>query len=768
MTCINVRLPCLSKSEPSNEYVRPMVRLYRRSSSRICSPVPFNSDLQVYKLAKQSILKSSTEAPAQSFEALATICETKLATSISPCDEKLDSVSKTPILELPISKPALSSAHTSQSFTVNFPDDAPATTDSTVLFDILRHLPPPTQSDMPTSEKRGWHSGESDKSADATSSVNKKRRCNPPRHLPTVSKSSELPEPPSREVNEDLDLQRFLSALLSNPDQLATHINAKISGCSTKDDISSSLASPILCPTDSAPVLDNSQVSHGCPRQPQLPATTFVKSPVNAAALHHRSNNPWDKMSVPVCSSTPSDPPSEWLNDHDLDVCIDNLLLQLEGTKDDKPVDNCSQSLQATSLQVPEAINLLMPSRTSTATAPKGDESELSAVDHVSVSCSSSADLQFVGKKSIVRSLSPPLCLSELSRTFRSSLHSGRREENTKRRSLKKSSAAVLRTPENKVANVVIGKDPPRMCLLQKDALSNENTMQIYEEYVDHHHRAHTTQGALDSSPSMQLPLVRTPALDPFSSSFSVTSVSVAPPLTMQILCSGNLNGSPFWQTIPSERVSSCIYSCVAATRLYSTSSSFSSTKPTVLPHVSTLVPITNRETLESNKEIQNYMKPQCIKVPVTTETSTSSALASTQLISAQQYACPPTSPRKEPVHSSIKENEPMTTICHADRAIVQPLGKQFAIDFPSVSIDVVNDSPNVCLPACSHLSGVPTVVLPLNVDLDSPNPYRVLSSSVLDDGKENRPPLVVHGRARRKVLNLESLDIDHILSQSR
>ncbi|KAF8569354.1 hypothetical protein P879_04466 [Paragonimus westermani] len=743
-----------------------MVRLYRRSSSRICSPVPFNSDLQVYKLAKQSIQKPSIEAPAQSLEALAAISETKLATSMSPCDDKLDSVSKTPILELPISKPALSSAHTSQSFTANSPGDASATTDSTVLFDILRHLPPPTQGDMLASEKRDWHSSESDKSADATSSVNKKRRCNPPRHLPTVSKSSELPEPPSREVNEDLDLQRFLSALLSNPDQLATHINAKISGCPTKDGISSSLASPILYPTDSAPVLDNSQVSHACPRQPQLPATTFVKSPLNAAALHHRSNNPWDKMSVPVCSSTPSDPLSEWPNDHDLDICIDNLLLQLEGTKDDKPVDSCSQSLQATPLQVPEATNLMIPSQNSTATATKGDESGSSAVDRVSVSCSSSAEE--VGKRSIVRSLSPPLCLSELSGTFRSSLHSGRREENTKRRSLKKSSTAVLRTPENKVANMVIGEDPPRMCLLQKDALSNENTMQIYEEYVHHHHRAHTTEVALDSSPSMQLPLVSTPALDPLSSSFSVTNVSVALPLTMQILRSENLNGPPFWQTVPSERVSSCIYSCVAATRLYSTSSSFSSTKPTVLPHVSTLVPITNRETLESNKEMRNYMKPQIIKVPVTTETPTSSALASTQLISAQNYACPPTSPRKEPVHSSVEENKPMATICHADRVIVQPLGKQFAIDFPSVSIDVVNDSPNVCLPAGSDLSGVPTVVLPLNVDLDSPNPYRVLSSSVLNDGKENRPPLVVHGRARRKVLNLESLDIDHILSQSR
>ncbi|KAF7256302.1 hypothetical protein EG68_05734 [Paragonimus skrjabini miyazakii] len=784
-TCINVRLPSLSDSEPSNEYVRPMIRLYRRSSSRRCSPVPFNSDLQVYKFAKQSTQKPSTEVSAQSLEVVTTINETKLAMSTSPCEDKLDSVSKTPILELHVSKPVLSSAHTSHSFATNSADDAPATTDSTVLFDVLPHLPPPTRGDMPALEKRDWHSNQSDKSADTALSVNKKRRYNPPRHLSTVSRNSELSAPLSREVNDDLDLQRFLSALLSNPEQLVTHINAKMSGCPTKDGMGPSAASSIVGSTDLVPMSDTSQESHSYPRQPPSPAATVVESSLRAAALNHRSNTPWDKISVPVCPFAPSDPPNEWLNDHDLDICIDNLLLQLEGTKDDKPVDSCSQSSQTTSSHAPEVIDLMMPSRTSTPTATKGNESGLSAVDRISVSCSSSADLQFVGKRSIVRSLSPPLCLSELSRTFCSSPHSERQKENTKRRSLKKSSAAVLRTPENKVANVLIRDDPPRMCLLQKGALSNENTMQIYEEYV-HHHRIHTTQVALDTSSSVQLSPVSTLDLDPIANSFPVTSGSVAMPLTMQLLCPGNVNAPSFWQTVPSERVSGCIYSCVAATRLYSTSSSFSSTKPTVLPHVSTLVPITNRGTIESNMDIENSIKPKRSYLSATTETSTSSTLASTQLISAQHCACAPTSPRKE--HPSVEENKPASPTCdpsastrfldgevsrkltftNTEPAIVQPFGRQFVIHLPSVSSDVGNGMPNVCLPACSDLSGVPMVVLPLNVDLDSPNPYRILSSSVRNDDKENRPPLVVHGKARRKVLNLESLDIDHILSQSR
>ncbi|KAF6778237.1 hypothetical protein AHF37_00993 [Paragonimus kellicotti] len=683
-TCINVRLPSLTNSELSNECVRPMIRLYRRSSSRRCSPVSFNSDLQGYKLVKQSTQKLSTEVSAQSLEAVATFNETKLATSSSPCDDKLDSVSKTPILELHVSKPVLSSAHTSHGFTTNSADDAPATTDSTVLFEVLPHLPPPTQGDIPALEKRDWYSSQSDKSAGAALSVNKKRRCNPPRHLSTVSKNSELPAPLSREDNEDLDLQRFLSALLSNPEQLATHINAKISGCSTKDGMGPSAASPIVGSADSVPMSDTSQESHAYPRQPSSLAATFVESSLRAAALHHCSNTPWDKISVPVCPSAPSDPPNEWLSDHDLDICIDNLLLQLERTKDDKPVDSWSQSSQTASSQAPKVIDLMMPSRTSTPTATKRNESDLSAVDRISVSCSSSADLQFVGKRSIVRSLSPPLCLSELSRTFCSSPYSGRREENTKRRSLRKSSAAVLRTPENKVANVTVRDDPPRMCLLQKDSLSNENTMQIWnpssfinetdEEYVHHHHRLHSTQVALDNSSSVQLP------------------------------------------------------------------------------------------------------PPQSSNVSVTTETSTSSTRTSTQLISAQHYTFVSTSPRKEPMHSSVEGNKPVPTICHpsasirfldseisrnltftnTEPAIDQPLERQFVIHLPSVSSDVVNGLPNVCLPAGSDLSDVPKVILPINVDLDSPNPYRILSSSVLNDDKENRPPLVVHGKARRKVSGVQ------------
>ncbi|KAF5400351.1 hypothetical protein PHET_05942 [Paragonimus heterotremus] len=787
-TCINVRLPSLSDSEPSHEYVRPVIRLYRRSSSHRGSPVSFNSDVQVYKFAKQSTQNPSTEVSAQSLGAVATINETKLAMSSSPCEDKVDSVSKTSILELHVSKPVLSSVHTSHGFTTNSADDAPATTESTVLFEVLPHLPPPTQGDMLALEKRDWYLSQSDKSADAALSVNKKRRCNPPRHLPTVPKNSEPPAPLSREVNEDLDLQRFLSALLSNPEQLATHINAKISGCSTKDGVGPSAISPIVGSTDLVPMSHISQESHPYPLQPPSPAATVVECSLRAAALHHRTNILWDKISVPVCPSAPSDLPNEWLSDHDLDICIDNLLLQLEGTKDDKPVDSCSQTSQTTSSQAPEMINLTMLSRTSTPTTTKENESGLSAVDRISVSCSSSANLQFVENSSIVRSLSPPLCLSELSRAFHSSPRSGRRGENTKRKSLKKSSAAVLRTPENKVASVLIGNDPPRMCLLQKDALSNENTMQIYEEYVHHHHRVDTTQVALDTSSSVQLPPVSTLDLDPIASSFPVTSGSVAVPPTMQILCPGNVNGPSFWQTVPSGRVSNCIYSCVAATRLYSTSSSLSSTKPTVLPHVSTLVPITNRGTIECNMNIENSIKPQSSDVSVTAETASSSTMVSTQLISAQHCTCAPTSPRKEQVHSSVEETKPVSTICHpsaSDRfldgeisrnltftntepAIVQPSGRQFIIHLPSVSSDVGNGLSSVCLPAGSDLPGVPMVVLPLNVDLDSPNPYRILTSSVWNDDKENRPPLVVHGKTRRKVLNLESLDIDHILSQSR
>ncbi|TGZ75168.1 hypothetical protein CRM22_000539 [Opisthorchis felineus] len=666
--------------------------------------------------------------------------------------------------------------------------------ESQAPFTVFQHLPPPTET-PPVPSVDVTCDRAADEAISKASSKIKKRKWIPPRHMVTTSEVPEAtgttPVTESSSAEDDVDLERFIAALLDHPEQVAGHINAKIGG-------------------QSKSVIVQTHPLHLSP--PKLSQSYFVPTrPMRSSSPEAQiltDNSLLSLSSTPLhppASSAPKsdDPGAALLNVNDLDFCIDQLLSEFDAA--DAEMDDLPDQLIPSATPVPsDLIELSVPSRASTPAVLPASNSNQSEPKLNSRLVSRSP-----------RRPASPLCLSQLTRTAVVT------ESPNKRRRFYASEAhngGALRTPDGKIPD----SGPQQVQSLQKDLFSTECAMRFYEEFV-----------GFNKTP-LETPTVSTTEDSRFSISTKprASSVQIATshcPIDMVQLTSVGASmhtGVPvevqrwFTEALPSNL--GCFSIAPPLSTTVMSTSSPTCVQSSILPHVSTLLPaLEHRQPVRVNSTDVGVSKPllpstfftgtpefhNTISTATSTVTGSVSQPATLQFPSVgTTNSAPQTILFYPTVHPAVTSTgTPVrrealrglnlaTNVSSSSNILTVPSisnlgsienldGKPFIIHLPPsasiVGTSVSGQLQTVCLPSQSQWTGQQTtIILPFNVDLDSPNPHNLLQSSgsvssapkgvvptVTD--KENRPPLVVQTSSRRKVLNLGSLDVDHILSQS-
>ncbi|KER24687.1 hypothetical protein T265_07690 [Opisthorchis viverrini] len=804
----NVGIPRVLSSEPSSSSTsnsRPVIRLYRNPVGT--GPPSVLNMVEEQKLDEASdVLSSSppcsqTTAPTEHSEPTPTDTNPELLpaeeTERVVVDEPTVSLPEDPIAEaeeVPPSPVDASDEEVEQKLETSVETGIESTTEvkseSQAPFTVFQHLPPPTETPAVPSVDVTCDRA-SDEAISKASSKTKRRRWIPPRHMVTAP---EVPEATgttsaaeSSSAEDDVDLERFIAALLDHPEQVAGHINAKIGGQSKSVVVQTH---PLrLSPPKS---------SHSC-----FSSTRPVRSSSpEDQILTDNSLSPSSMPLHPPHSSVPTsnDPGAALLNVDDLDFCIDQLLSEFDAA--DAEMEDLPDQLIPSATPVPtDVVELSVPSRASTpavlpAANPKQSEPKFNSR---------------LASKSPRRPASP-LCLSQLTRTAVVA------ESPNKRRRFYASEAhngGALRTPDGKIPDF----GPQQVQSLQKDLFSTECAMQFYEEFVgfDRTPTVSTTDDSRFSIPTKP----RTTGVQIATSHCPIdmvqlTSVSAS-------LHTGDPGGEVqrwFPETLPNN------VACFAtAPPLSSTVMSTASpicVPSSILPHISTLLPAVEHRrpvcvnstdvgvgkpllpstfftgTPESHTTIStatSTLTGSVSRPPTLQFTSVGSTNGAPQTILFYPTVHPTVTSTVTPVRrEALRGLNLATNVSSSSNILTVPSisnlgsienldGKPVIIHLPPsasiVGTSVSGQLQTVCLPPQSQWTGQQTtIILPFNVDLDSPNPYSLLQSSgsansapkgvvptVTD--KENRPPLVVQTSSRRKVLNLGSLDVDHILSQS-
>ncbi|KAG5455271.1 hypothetical protein CSKR_113135 [Clonorchis sinensis] len=805
----NVGIQRVLSSEPSSSSTsnsRPVIRLYRNPVGT--GPPSVLNMVEEQKLDEASDVPpssspcSQTTAPIEHGEPTPTDTNPE----ILPAEETERIVIDEPTVglledtitqaeELPTSPADASDEEVEQKLETSVETCTEGTTnvksESQAPFTVFQHLPPPTET-PPVPSVDVTCDRASDEAISKVSSKIKKRKWIPPRHMVTAPEVSEAtgttPATESSSAEDDVDLERFIAALLDHPEQVAGHINAKIGGQSKSVVVQTH---PLRL---SPPKPSQSYFVPTRPMRSSSPeAQILTDSPLSlsSTSLH------------PLSSSAPksNDPGAALLNVGDLDFCIDQLLSEFDAA--DAEMDDLPDQLIPSVTPVPaELVELSVPSRSSTpavlpAANPKQSEPKLNS--------------RLVSKSP--RRPASPLCLSQLTRTAVVT------ESPNKRRRFCASEAyngGALRTPDGKIPDF----GPQQVQSLQKDLFSTECAMRFYEEFVGF----------------TKTPLETPPVSTTEASKFSIptkprtSSVQIATshsPIDMVQLTSVGASmhtGVPVevqrWFPEPVSSNVGCFSTAPPLSTTVMSTTSATCVQSSILPHVSTLLPaVEHRRPVHVNSTDVGVSKPLLPSTffPGTPESHTTVSSTTPTLTGSQ----PPTvqftpvgSTNGAPqtiffypaVHPAVTSNgTPVrrealrglnlaTNVSSSSNILTVPSisnlgsienldGKPLIIHLPPsasiVGTSVSGQLQTVCLPSQSQWAGQQTtIILPFNVDLDSPNPHSLLQSSgsmsstpknviptVTD--KENRPPLVVQTSSRRKVLNLGSLDVDHILSQS-
>lgn len=606
---------------------------------------------------------------------------------------------------------------------------SPPTSVSSVSFDIARHLPPPTEGFVIVPAPTGPVLSAPDNDRTPASS---KRRRHPPRHITAVSVASDLKGPDSTE-HDDVDLESFLSALLSNPEQVATHINAKIGG-QTRSDYENFLRSEE----------SNVVLSVDGPLGSQIaPSISVSHSPDVSSSF------PGDcRMSPPLADNSLNSPkPSEypdhltgWLERCNLDSCIDHVLSQFDVASSE--LSNPDVKPEPT-IQVapPEDIpSLIIPSESSTPVGSSLTESTDSLTYTVLEAATNSIakPAAKTSKTGSRRRVSSPLCLSQFANKVvdhvsppvkRHRPTSSRRKPTTQA-----PSPSVLHTPDVKTPGHPMPDQLSELESLQQSLFSSESTLKFYEEFVDVQEAksnlsTHSCGDQCSPSPTASV------AAEPIGSLPHI-SQSIQPAHLQPL-------------TLP--------------------------TQPTVVPFVSALLPPASIRGWPSSISISQPVSVRASHPVYTAPVVAAATTASTSLqpvihLSTAEGALPQTIILCPP-----NSTTPLRLInLQATNSVLQSFDKPMLIrltaNTSNPAISTGSELTTGHLPVTSQWADLSKIMVPLNVDLDSPNPYRNTLSTPAPFGSsnvENIPPLIVKSGSQGKVLNLASMDVDKILSKS-
>ncbi|TPP59506.1 hypothetical protein FGIG_08108 [Fasciola gigantica] len=278
-------------------------------------------------------------------------------------------------------------------------------------FTVFSHLPPASE------VKRlsvGSDSGFREETLALTTGPSRRRRLQTPRHV-VSSQSDASGLLGCSESQDDVDIQRFLSALFSKPEHLATQINAKLNR----------LNMPTYPHTESDYPC-NSLVDLGSAN----PVTSLNQSIPDSATTQDRNDALSDAHPVPFIDKvTTSDSAEEVtvnplldLLENDLESCIDQLLSQFDVNMIES--DEVVQQPVNEPINPPiEVIDLMLPSGASTPAyptclsapnlwVPGAETSDHTASLTVTTSVSNTPHSVPHPRKTC----SPPLCLSQLAR----------------------------------------------------------------------------------------------------------------------------------------------------------------------------------------------------------------------------------------------------------------------------------------------------------------------------------------------------------------
>ncbi|CAL8085631.1 unnamed protein product [Calicophoron daubneyi] len=468
------------------------------------------------------------------------------------------------------------------------PDDLPRVVDvctrgAGVSFNVFSHLPPPHSPSVSTT------SSVNNRGKVVQPPTQKRKKAQVPRRL-SIKENENIPTTAS-EI-DDVDFERFLSSLLSNAEQVASHINTKFSGLSatSHDDAST--------PT--------SQITQGTISS--VPAKTVKSTVVSLMASHSTgSSSALSEGSDPhVCdieappmlscwskqdchqkingfadSRDETNTLSDWTED-DLDNCVNCLLSGME-KKDGSVIEKESEQINEQVCPKPvEIVHLCDPSdlpplpKSNSASSPKvqafKEPSQQILDDPTNVHSTEPSESQVTKRSESDPPLvcSPPLCLSQFVKTASCSPH--------KRRKLNSAAwedpnyfctSSTLTTPDTKptgsshsaqVMHAMDGHVP------DQDLFTTDQRMQVYEEFV-----------RFDGLPPSH----------PLSSLVSGKNTSVSLGYHVQTLAAqmsyscvpgsgavtpSSTSVSSEWRS-SSQSASNCIYSTVSSGELTSTSS---------------------------------------------------------------------------------------------------------------------------------------------------------------------------------------------------
>ncbi|CAH8646789.1 unnamed protein product [Dicrocoelium dendriticum] len=542
----------------------------------------------------------------------------------------------------------------------------------------------------------------------------------PPRHITAVSATSELKGPDASDHEDDFDLQRFLSALLSNPERVATHINAKIGGHVRND-------------CDHFPLqnaMSNVPYSADGPLGSQItPSVSIPHSPAvssESSGDYSRLPAPPDHLRNSPDSSEYPDHLTGWLERCNLDSCIDHVLSQFDLASHELSSPEVKTDPGTPAAQPEDVSSLVVPSVTSTPVVASLTGSADSLLDTVPETASNNTAKQATktSKKGSRRRIASPLCLSQFTNNVAESASpptKRRRSTSSKRKSTAQiPSPSVLHTPDMKAPGHSVPDQLSELESLQQSLFCSESTMKFYEEFVDvqeSNSDPSTRACGAECNPSPPIPVVAEP-VDRLSPLTQSTQPGHLQPLTLP-------------------------------------------TQPTVLPHVSALLPYASARDWPSSTSMsiqQSQPVSLCVSHPVYTApavTTTSTTAASTPLQSIIHLSTAQGNLPQTIILCPPNDSLPLRLVnWRATNPVLQSFDKPVIIRFPA------------------NTSGLDLsrIVLPMNVDLDSPNPYRNTLNTPVPCGSnnvENIPPLVVESGSQGKILNLASMDVDKILSKS-